>query len=360
LAIGLVFLALLFGSSSTPSAQSVGPSGTLALRRLLENVGHEVVDGDSPHPGEAFVLLSDRRVGQSASQVLDWVAQGGLLILADPRSGMLDLVKVIPVPRGGVAPIGGIDRTTRLEGDCFSAHVAGARMIEVEASDMRLRSDELGQLSCFEGFAGSYAVVSRFGQGTVVVLGGRSPFENALLDQADNAALATGLVASRHVVRIGSVRGSPSAPQPSQTGSVWGALPTAAKAVLIQLGLAAVAFALVRARRLGRPVEEIPLSPIPAGELVRATSRLYRKGRASDFSGSLLRNAAEGALRRRLGLPRGASKEHVADEAARATGRGRQELLELLEGPALNNDDDLIALGRELEEVLRTVETATR
>jgi hypothetical protein len=356
LATGLVILALLFGGSSGPSAQSVGPSGTLALRRLLENVGHEVIDGDAPQPGETFVLLSDRRDQPTAEPVLRWVARGGLLILADPRSRMLGLILVST--RGPAAPSGS-GGTQTLPADCVLAEALGVDTIEVGASDLAVWPDYLRQPSCFNGPSGPYAVTTTFGQGTVVVLGGRSPFENALLDRADNAAFAAGLVASRHVVRFGSVRGTPPA-TPSQSGSVWGALPTAIKVLLIQLALAAAAFALVRARRLGRPVEETPISPIPAGELVRATSRLYRKGRATDFSGSLLRTAAEGAVRRRLGLPRGVSAERVADEAARATGRESNELLELLEDSPLKNDDDLIQLGRDLEELMRTVETATR
>ncbi len=214
-------------------------------------------------------------------------------------------------------------------------------------------------LPCFEGPGGPFQVVAPFGKGTIVLLGGRSPLENALFNRADNAAFAAGLVASRRVVRFGSAGGLPPT-QPEQPGSIWGALPAAAKAALIQLAVAAVAFALVRARRLGRPVEEAPISPIPAGELVRATSTLYRRGRAAAFSASLLRQGVEVGLRRRLGLARGSSRHEVAGETARITGRDEAEVLHLLDEGPLSGDDELISLGRELEEVQRDVEATTR
>ncbi len=161
------------------------------------------------------------------------------------------------------------------------------------------------------------------------------------------------------MIRFGSA-GSPTAAAAPGPESVWRAIPFAVKAVLLEILLAVIAFALVRARRLGRPMQEQPISPIPAGELVQAASRLYRKSRATSFSGALLRAGARDALRRRLGLPPGSSTADIAETAGRLTARPTADVRGLLADGSLRNDDELISLGLDLEDLRQAVEAATR
>jgi hypothetical protein len=117
--------------------------------------------------------------------------------------------------------------------------------------------------------------------------------------------------------------------------------------IVIAVILAAVAFALVRARRLGRPVLEEPVVPIPASELVRATARMYRRARTAAYCGRILRDATAARFARRLG---GAGRtEDLARILARTSGVTEQRVEELLGGPDTQTDEDLIHLGRELE-----------
>ena len=115
--------------------------------------------------------------------------------------------------------------------------------------------------------------------------------------------------------------------------SVWAALPERAKAMIAAIVVAAVAFAAVRGRRLGRPVIEEPIAPIPASELVRATSRLYRRAR----------------IGRRFGVE--PTHDELPAIAANATGMPPERLEEALSGSEPRTDEELIRLGSLLAEV---------
>jgi hypothetical protein len=169
-----------------------------------------------------------------------------------------------------------------------------------------------------------------------------------MLREGDNAVLAAGLSSAGSEV----VFGPPTEGLPGSEG-IWDVLPDGARAFLIAIVVAAVAFALVRARRLGGPIVEAPLAPIPGSELVHAAGRLYRRGRATGYAGALMRQAALGRL----------SKRFIADDArdlagaiAREGGLPRERVEKILAGPEPRSDDDLMRLGAELETLSATVE----
>src|SRR6266542_4404050 len=63
------------------------PGGTLALRRLLAGMGHQVRDADAPPQGPAvFVLLADLRGPEEADDLMGWARTGGTLVIAAPSS----------------------------------------------------------------------------------------------------------------------------------------------------------------------------------------------------------------------------------------------------------------------------------
>jgi hypothetical protein len=143
----------------------------------------------------------------------------------------------------------------------------------------------------------------------------------------------------------------------------------AARIVLVQLLLALVVFALVRGRRLGKPTMENIPSPVPSGELVHAVARLYRSARARGSAGDALRRGARRRLRARLGLgpeppatwPDGSPRTGDIDEGlsstvAHLTGTPPDRVRWQLFGPGPATEEELIALGRELEELRQRVE----
>jgi hypothetical protein len=190
-----------------------------------------------------------------------------------------------------------------------------------------------------------------------VVLGGSSPLTNALLGRADNAAFAQGVFGAGGPV----VFGPPLPPGGSSPKGVFGSMPAGARVVLFQIALAAVVFAFVRGRRFGKPTfEKIP-SPVPSGELVHAVARLYRSARARAYAGDALRRGTRRRLRSRLGLgpepaATGGADEALSSTVSELTGTRPDDVQRLLQGPGPTTEQELIVLGRELEELRRRVE----
>jgi hypothetical protein len=226
--------------------------------------------------------------------------------------------------------------------------VVGVERIVVRSTDQVLIPDDPALVSCFPSGEGALMLTRPYGDGSVTLLGGDSAFTNEMLRDGDNAVLAAGLSGAGSEV----VFGPPTEGLPGSEG-IWDVLPEGARAFLIAIAVAAVAFALVRARRLGGPIVEAPIAPIPGSELVRAAGRLYRKGRATAYAGTLMRQAAVARMSRRF----------VADDArdlagaiARESGLPRDRVEKILSGPEPRNDDDLMGLGAELETLSATAE----
>jgi hypothetical protein len=330
----------------TPTAQD--PDATVAVRRYLANLGFEVVDDAAPPPPDrTLVLLHDVRAEAEAEALLAWAERGGDLVVADPNSAVVALAGAVPA-----GPIG-FAGTVELEPECIAPAAVGVGRLSAQASDLALASTEEDFVSCFPTADGAFLLTRRHGEGTVTLLGGSSPFTNALLTEADNASLAAQLAAPGRAI----VFGPPSAPGAAGTG-VWEALPERARAAIVGVVVAGVAFALVRARRLGRPALEEPIAPIPGSELVGATARMYRRARAAAYAGGLMREAGVARLARRL---RAAGRDHgLIDALARASGLPRARVADILEGPDPRNDEELINLGRELEELAARAEQESR
>jgi hypothetical protein len=348
----LLVVGFLVTSSSGPVGGSTGPRGTLALRRLLHQRGVVVLDADAPPDGAAtFVVMLDLRDGADDDALVAWATRaGGTLVVADPASGVASALGVLEAGRSG-----GFVGSTDLAPACVGPDAIGVARLVVSVSDTALRTDRAGAVRCFASSSGSYEVSFPSGIGRVMLMGGSSPFTNEFLDQGDDAAFALTLLSGPGPVVFGGPIG-PSTPVPR---SAWQLLPAGARAAVVGAVLVAVAFALVRARRLGRPADEGPLSPIPAGELVRAKADLYRVAGDRRHAGRLLREALLERLRRRAGLPAGSEAREVA-AAMETEPEGRRRLERALNGSDPTNDDALIALGRDLEVEARRAGTGGR
>jgi hypothetical protein len=316
-----------------PRAES--SESTLALRRFLAGSGADVSEGGPPPPpGGTFILLHDLRTREEARSLLDWVATGGRLVVADPASGVVALA-------GAEAgePIGLLGAQT-LEPACLAEEVVGVRRIVARSSDRTLRGARF--VSCFEGLV----LVRAHGRGSIVLLGGFTALTNEHLRAADNALFALRIVGQGSSV----VFGPPTPPQGgAPTSGIWATLPDRAKAMIVAIVAATIAFAAVRARRLGMPVVEEPIAPIPASELVRATSRLYRRGRSLGHAAREMREATRARIARRFGVE--GRNHELPGIAAKATGIPPERVEEALAGPEPTTDEGLIRLGSLLAEV---------
>lgn len=351
-AFGLVVVVTVLVAGPAPGDDK-GPQGTLALRRYLTAMGMQVSDGATPPaaPGAVFLLLTDLRTQDQADGLLNWVRDGGTLVIADPASATLEAAGVTSSGRVGHYSFG----PAKLQASCLTPETAAVPTLQVDAGDDALDTQDPGTIGCFpvSGPAGpSFEVVRPMGQGRVVGLGGKSPLTNALLGKGDNPAFAFGLLGNT----AGQVVfGSAVDPGDAPPAGLWRSLPPVGKVVLIQVVLALVVFALVRARRLGPPMPERIPSPVPASELVEAVGRLYRSARASEFAGQTMRSATLRTLQTRLGIVPG-DTEALASTLAGLSGTSLDEVRRLLGGPAPASDEALIALGRDLEHLRQRVE----
>jgi len=316
--------------------RSEDPDSMLALRRFYENLGLVVSERDGlPSSRGTLVLVADVRGPDETGPILDWVDGGGHLVVADPTS------EFVQIAGGSAATTIGFAGTADLAPGCVTAAVVGVDRIVARSSDLILIADDPALVPCFPVGDGALVLTRAYGDGSVTLLGGASTFTNAMLPEADNAVFAAGIAGPGSEV----VFGPPTSALGGSTG-LWDTLPDGARAAVWAIIVAAVAFALARARRLGRPVVEAPIAPIPGSELVRAAGRMYRRARATPYAGTLMRQATVARLSRRFGA---AGAHDLSAAVARASGQPRDRVEEILAGRDPQNDDELMALGAELE-----------
>jgi hypothetical protein len=334
-----------------PSPISKGPEGTFAMRRFLAESDVEVREGGRPPaPPATFVLLQDLRTFGEERILLRWVAAGGRLVVADPGSAVMARFGVSSEVLGG--PLIG---NVALPAGCVLPETLGVHSLALDPRDRALTSIPARAVGCFPMEEGAFELSLSRGKGTIVLLGGSSFLANQRLGVGDDALFTLQLLRGEGPVVFGT-------PLPFAEGShsLWGTLPVGARAALIGLAIAAILFALARARRLGRPVLEEPLSPIPASDLVQATATLHRRARTAAFCGEQLRRGFAERVRRRFGLPPGTPPGALPAHLERVTGRGREDLARLLTGPGPSGDEELVRMARQLEDVARRVEGRDR
>lgn len=151
-----------------------------------------------------------------------------------------------------------------------------------------------------------------------------------------------------------------------RSSPLGGAFPPWVWAVVAQVLLAAVLFALWRARRLGTPVAEPLPVVVPAAETVRGRARLYQRAKARGVALGALR---AGALRRLApvladladGQPAGGDRPAtVVSGLARRAGWPPDRVHAVLFGPEPETDDELRAAVAELDELVRRVQEEGR
>ncbi|MGH8898707.1 MAG: DUF4350 domain-containing protein [Egibacteraceae bacterium] len=342
--VGVVVVAGPPGQEGPPlDPGSTGPLGTKALIDTLRELGADVRVTDavpSPDVATALLLQDDLDDAQHGG-LRDWVTQGGRLILTDPTSELAPKIS-------GLTQVGLLDPALTKRCD-----LAALRDVERVAGGGVVYSG--GETRCFPRNRGAWLVAKRMGDGVVVALGGPTVFVNERLGTADNALLATSLLAPGGRGVRGSSPGTARVTilRPAKPGegdaSLTDLLPPRVRAAFVQLG---VAFALVvawRARRLGRPVLERTPVRIPGSELVIAVGNLLQQTRGRRRSAALLRADLRRTLTERLGLPPSTPSDAVA--AAVAARVDAQEVRSALDGPDPATDEDLVRLARAVEGV---------
>jgi hypothetical protein len=326
------------------------PDGTSALVSVLEGLGATVELSEGlPRAGDDVALvLVDRLDEDQATEVLDWVRAGGTLVVTDPASPL--------TPDGlpfGTAPDGLAVETTLEPGFCTIDALAAVH--EVDAGVAHRYDTGSTASSCLGSRDFAFVVAAEEGAGAVVSVGGADFVTNERLDRADNAVLATALLAPTRATSIRVV----DAPIPAGGGdkTLADLVSDGVRRAGIQLGIAFLLYAAWRAVRLGRPVPETQPVEIAGSELVDAAGRLLERGRAAGPAAEVLRSRLRRTLGARVGVPTDAPTATLVASVAARTGIDPARIEAAIGHHPVASDDDLVAvtdaIARIHQEVLR-------
>jgi hypothetical protein len=236
-AVAVVVLAVALGraperpSGPSGSSYATSPGGLAAYATLLERAGHGVrrlrapLDDQKPSPTETVVVVDGAPLSRGQRDALRaQVRHGGRAILAG-------------------------DAATALGDDAALTRRAG----------------------------GTAPVVRRLGRGTLILAPDAEPFRNRALAGGDHAAATLALAGPprRPVAFVESVHG-----YADQRGLA--ALPDGVQTCLILLGLAALAFLVVRGRRLGPAERQARDLPPPRRAHVEALAAALARTKDKD------------------------------------------------------------------------------
>jgi hypothetical protein len=167
---------------------SPGPLGTKGLVEVLRELGGRVAVS-AAGPGattEVALLLSDDLTPGRRQGLLDWVARGGTLVVADPSSGVTEVEQV------GSTRIGLLD--AELQRRCPVPALAGVGRVAAPGGVVFGIPEGAGGRACFPRNDGAWLLIQPVGAGTVVRLGGASVLVNEHLGEADNGVLLASLL----------------------------------------------------------------------------------------------------------------------------------------------------------------------
>jgi hypothetical protein len=325
---------------------SPGPLGTKGLVEVLRGLGGRVVvSADQPGSAtEVALLLSDDLTPDRRHGLLDWVRQGGTLVVADPSSGVTEVEQV------GTTRIGLLD--AELERRCSVPALADVGRVSAPGGIVFGIPEGAGGGACFPRNDGAWLLVQPVGAGTVVRLGGASVLVNENLGEADNGVLLASLLVPVEGTTVQVLQ--PPLPGGGSAG-LGDLIAPRVRLALWQLVVAFVLLGLWRARRLGRPVAEPQPVQLPGAELVVAVGNLLQRAKGRGQAAGLLTDDLRRSLAERLGLPPSAPPDQLADTVAARTGIPRERVLRTLTHPAPRAEVELVALSQAVDTIRREV-----
>ncbi|HEX9258478.1 MAG TPA: DUF4350 domain-containing protein [Acidimicrobiales bacterium] len=353
-AVGLLLVVLVVASlarTQPPQAydpRSAAPDGAKALVLLLGTYGATVeITGTIPSAGDdtGVLVLVDRLTRTQHEELTAWAAAGGSLVVADPSSELHEADE-------------GEERTQVFglleRGRCTLTGVERLRTLSVGAGvSYELRAGDTG---CFGDSRRSFVRTTPRGRGEIVAIGSPELFTNALLDEADNAALAVDLLASANAKVV--------VVEPRLAGDgdedlldlvsprVWQAL--------VQLVIAFVVLGLWRGRRLGKPVVEPAPVEIPGSELVLARGSLMQRAHQPGLAADSLRSDLHRELCLALSLPSSTPVEVLDAASASRAGAEPGAVVSVLAGPPVSDEAALAELSRSIDRLRADLTIAAR
>ncbi|HEY8546521.1 MAG TPA: DUF4350 domain-containing protein [Acidimicrobiales bacterium] len=349
LVVGLVGV-LLVGRGDPGSGRPLDPrshsdAGTSAVVALVDELGVDV-DVDVREVGadvDAALLLWDQLDAAERDDLEDWVAAGGTLVVTDPSSpfappggGLADALEDDPDALTGEEPVE-VD-----VGECDIEPLEDLDTLAVWGGPIRYRVSP-DDRSCFGNGDRAFVVQTPFGDGNVVAFGGSGTVVNHTLADADNAPAIAALLAPTEGGRV-AVIDIDLPPLRRGDDTLTDVMPTSAKRVLVQLGLALLVFVAWRARRLGQPVPEPQPVKVAASELVAAMGGMLERSGSPQHAADVLRAELRRELVTRLGLPPNVPPTTLVEVVAPRTTLDEARLAAALGPGPVSTDRDLLTV----------------
>lgn len=341
----VVAAAVLVVASPDPeppyTTTSEDPRGTDILRRVLDDLGMEVVEGDAGSlldglaPADVAVLFRDQLTSDQEDRVRAHVRDGGRLVVAAPGSPLAGRQKrVAGIGAGGAPGCDLLPARTVISQDVDPFEGRDATLVpdlfEVAGSPTQVcwEDDGAALVGVWDGLPGGGDAGD--GSGRTVVLGDPDVVTNAaIMAEPVLGQLATLFLpadAGRVVVLVGTE--APPAPVGPE-----GSVPDNLRRGMWLAAVALALFAAARARRHGRVVAEAPPVEVPASALAGGIAELLERHGQADDAATRLRAELRSELGPRLGTgDRDAAV--LVPLVARATGLDREVVATALaDGP---------------------------
>lgn len=329
------------GDGGTLDPRSYAPGGTRAAATLLGQQGHAVrVVGDLPQLRSA--LRPDSTVAVVApgaltpDELADLGRLGARLVVTGATTGDLDALGL---------PVSAEDADVHVRRPACALAAATRAGAAVTGGHAYTAGPQEAGSACYGD--GGRATVLDLPARRVTLLGTAETFTNDRLDDQGDAALTLGVLGSGGDVLW--LLPDAGRALPGAQRSLRDLLPDAVPLAALQLGVAAVALALWRARRLGRVVSEPLPVVVRAAESVEGRSRLYQLAGARGPAAEALRSGARDRLARRVGLRPDALPDELVRTVAARGGRAPDEVGALLFGPPPPDDAALVRLADGLD-----------
>jgi hypothetical protein len=315
------------------SSYATTGTGLAAYESLLREYGYATrhqrgrLAESALAPEQTLVVLEPQTVTEDdTATMLRFVTGGGRLVIGGEDPSYLRGLRDEPPAWSRRAP----DRYLDLD-----SSLSPARRVETAArgswTDTGSRRDLVRQ------GANTLVTQETVGDGEILFVADTSFIENALLDRADNAAVALALAgpSGSEVVFAEGVHGY-------DDRSGLAAIPTRWKIASLALALAALAFVWARGRRLGPPDQRSRELPPARAQYVDALSQTIERTRDNRHAIEPLRVATRERIAAHAGVGPGATDDEL-ERAARDLGLDDDERAALL---AMPDDDTVVALGR--------------
>ncbi|TML15948.1 MAG: DUF4350 domain-containing protein [Actinobacteria bacterium] len=357
--IGLVVVViigfLVVGRGGEPSSAPLAPASTSAhgLRAvvlLAQSFGADVdvIDG-APSADRTVAFMPVDRFGRTDTSAMhQWVRNGGVLVVTDPQSSFAPKL-------GGTLGSGLVTEYDIAAGSCSIRALSGATNVSVDSAFVF--RPPTTSTSCFIVGSDALIVAIPEGRGTIVAIGGSSLFENGTITKADNAVVAVSLLAPKQGTKVAFVRGPSFGAGDETLGSL---IRPGIRYGFLQIALAFLLFAIWHARRLGRPVLEIPRIEIEGSELITAVGHLLERTNSPMYAASVLRADARREIARRVGGVRADDPEGLALMLDVRLGTDRDRVRALLYDTPINDEHQLVALAQQLHSLRQEVLSGKR